>query len=186
MFDSLTERLSTTLRALGGKAKLTEDNIGETLREVRRALLEADVALSVVQGFLDAVRTRALGMEVSSALSPGQAFLKIVHEELVRVMGAERAELNLAVKPPAVILLALSATSTLQWLYRNASGTTMPNLNASIVAKIPITLPSDKDLPEVMANVSELDMTAELLKQRIIGAGSLRTELTAEIFRESN
>lgn len=106
MFDSLTERLSTTLRALGGKAKLTEDNIGETLREVRRALLEADVALSVVQGFLEAVRTRALGMEVSSALSPGQAFLKIVHEELVRVMGAERAELNLAVKPPAVILLA--------------------------------------------------------------------------------
>ncbi|MBL6717554.1 MAG: signal recognition particle protein [Pseudomonadales bacterium] len=106
MFDSLTERLSTTLRALGGKAKLTEDNIGEALREVRRALLEADVALSVVQGFLDAVRTRALGMEVSSALSPGQAFLKIVHEELVRVMGAERAELNLAVKPPAIILLA--------------------------------------------------------------------------------
>lgn len=106
MFDSLTERLSTTLRALGGKAKLTEDNIGETLREVRRALLEADVALSVVQGFLDAVRTRALGMEVSSALSPGQAFLKIVHEELVRVMGVERAELNLAVKPPAIILLA--------------------------------------------------------------------------------
>ena len=106
MFDSLTERLSTTLRALGGKAKLTEDNIGETLREVRRALLEADVALSVVQGFLEAVRTRALGMEVSSALSPGQAFLKIVHEELVRVMGAERAELNLAVKPPALILLA--------------------------------------------------------------------------------
>ena len=106
MFDSLTERLSTTLRALGGKAKLTEDNIGETLREVRRALLEADVALPVVQGFLDAVRTRALGMEVSSALSPGQAFLKIVHEELVRVMGAERAELNLAVKPPAIILLA--------------------------------------------------------------------------------
>ena len=106
MFDSLTERLSTTLRALGGKAKLTEDNIGETLREVRRALLEADVALSVVQGFLDAVRTRALGMEVSAALSPGQAFLKIVHEELVRVMGAERAELNLAVKPPAIILLA--------------------------------------------------------------------------------
>ena len=106
MFDSLTERLSTTLRALGGKAKLTEDNIGDTLREVRRALLEADVALSVVQGFLDAVRTRALGMEVSSALSPGQAFLKIVHEELVRVMGAERAELNLAVKPPAIILLA--------------------------------------------------------------------------------
>ena len=89
MFDSLTERLSTTLRALGGKAKLTEDNIGETLREVRRALLEADVALSVVQGFLEAVRTRALGMEVSPALSPGQAFLKIVHEELVRVMGAE-------------------------------------------------------------------------------------------------
>lgn len=99
--------------------------------------------------------------------------------------GSVRVRPKAGVKP-AVILLALSATSTLQWLYRNASGTTMPNLNASIVAKIPITLPSDKDLPEVMANVSELDMTAELLKQRIIGAGSLRTELTAEIFRESN
>lgn len=106
MFDSLTERLSSTLRVIGGKARLTEDNIGDTLREVRRALLEADVALSVVKAFVDRVRERALGMEVSSSLSPGQAFVKVVHEELVHVMGDADAGLELAVKPPAIILLA--------------------------------------------------------------------------------
>jgi signal recognition particle subunit SRP54 len=106
MFDSLSERLSASLRAIGGKARLTEENIGETLREVRRALLEADVALPVVKDFTDRVRDRALGMEVSSSLSPGQAFVKVVHEELVHVMGDEHTGLELASRPPVVILLA--------------------------------------------------------------------------------
>jgi signal recognition particle subunit SRP54 len=106
MFDSLSERLSASLRAIGGKARLTEENIGETLREVRRALLEADVALPVVKDFTDRVRDRALGMEVSSSLSPGQAFVKVVHEELVHVMGDEHSGLELASRPPVVILLA--------------------------------------------------------------------------------
>jgi signal recognition particle subunit SRP54 len=106
VFDSLSDRLTATLRAIGGKSKLTEENIGDTLREVRRALLEADVALDVVKGFVDRVRERALGMEVSTSLSPGQAFVKVVHEELVHVMGDANAALELAVRPPAIILLA--------------------------------------------------------------------------------
>ena len=106
MFDNLSDRLTATLRVIGGKARLTEENIGETLREVRRALLEADVALEVVKQFVDRVRERAIGMEVSTSLSPGQAFVKVVHEELVHVMGDAHAGLELAVRPPAVILLA--------------------------------------------------------------------------------
>jgi signal recognition particle subunit SRP54 len=106
MFDSLSERLSTTLRAIGGKARITEENVGETLREVRRALLEADVALPVVKDFVERVRERAIGMEVSSSLSPGQAFVKVVNDELVHVMGDSNEGLELSVRPPAIILLA--------------------------------------------------------------------------------
>lgn len=106
MFDSLTERLGNTLRGITGKAKLSEENIQETLREVRKALLEADVALSVVKSFIDQVRLRAVGQEVMQSLSPGQAFVKIVNDELVSVMGAEDNSLNLNVQPPAVIMMA--------------------------------------------------------------------------------
>ncbi|MFT4711722.1 MAG: signal recognition particle subunit SRP54 [Candidatus Azotimanducaceae bacterium] len=106
MFDSLTERLGNTLRGITGKAKLSEENIQETLREVRKALLEADVALSVVKSFIDQVRLRAVGQEVMQSLSPGQAFVKIVNDELVSVMGAEDNSLNLSVQPPAVIMMA--------------------------------------------------------------------------------
>src|SRR3990167_1710328 len=103
MFESLTERLNQTLRAISGKARLTEDNIQESLREVRLALLEADVALPVVKDFIEAVKARALGQEVLASLSPGQALIGIVHEELTRLMGGENADLNLAATPPAVI-----------------------------------------------------------------------------------
>jgi signal recognition particle subunit SRP54 len=106
VFDSLTERLGNTLRGITGKAKLSEENIQETLREVRKALLEADVALSVVKSFIDQVRLRAVGQEVMQSLSPGQAFVKIVNDELVSVMGAEDNSLNLSVQPPAVIMMA--------------------------------------------------------------------------------
>ena len=105
MFENLTDRLSQTLRHVTGKAKLTEDNIKDTLREVRMALLEADVALPVVKTFVDQVRERAVGTEVSRSLSPGQVFVKIVKSELEAVMGQSEG-LNLAVSPPAVILMA--------------------------------------------------------------------------------
>jgi len=106
MFDNLTQRLTQTMQKLRGKGRLTEDSIRETLREVRIALLEADVALPVVQSFIGQVRERALGQEVISSLQPGQAFVKIVHDELVRVMGEENEALDLRASPPVVVLLA--------------------------------------------------------------------------------
>jgi len=106
MFKSLTERLSQTLKQISGQSKLTEDNIKATLREVRMALLEADVALPVVKEFVDRVRERAVGTEVSQALNPGQQFLKVVHAELVHVMGEEGVPLNLSTQPPAVVMMA--------------------------------------------------------------------------------
>jgi len=106
VFESLSERLGETLRGLSGKARLSEENISAALRDVRMALLEADVALSVVKDFTDRVQVSALGQAVSQALNPGEAFIKIVHGELVRVMGEANAGLNLATKPPAVILMA--------------------------------------------------------------------------------
>lgn len=106
MFESLTERLGKTLSNITGKARLTEENIQEALREVRVALLEADVALPVVKDFIASVKERALGAEVSSSLSPGQVFIRIVNDELVSIMGAGEGDLNLAVQPPAVILMA--------------------------------------------------------------------------------
>ncbi len=106
MFETLTERLSGALKTITGKAKLTEDNIQESLREVRRALLEADVALPVVKDFVEQVKNRAIGQEVSAALNPGQAFLKIVQAELQSLMGDANEELNLKAVPPAVILMA--------------------------------------------------------------------------------
>lgn len=106
MFDSLTERLSGALRKISGKATLTDNNIQDALREVRRALLEADVALSVVKDFIERVRKRAVGQEVSQSLSPSQAFIKIVQSELESIMGVANEELNLRAVPPAVILMA--------------------------------------------------------------------------------
>ncbi|MEI7949281.1 MAG: signal recognition particle protein [Gammaproteobacteria bacterium] len=106
MFEALSEQLSQTLRTLTGKAKLTEDNIQDALLDVRRALLEADVALPVVRDFTDRVKLRALGQEVGKSLSPGQAFIRIVQAELQLVMGNENSALDLRAVPPAVILMA--------------------------------------------------------------------------------
>jgi signal recognition particle subunit SRP54 len=106
MFDSLSERLGNTLKTLRGQGRLTESNIKDSLREVRMALLEADVALPVVRGFIDHVKERALGEGVMQSLTPGQALIKIVNDELVKVMGEANEKLNLSVRPPAVILMA--------------------------------------------------------------------------------
>ena len=106
MFENLTERLSATLRNISGRGRLTDDNIKDTLREVRMALLEADVALPVVKEFVNRVKERAVGQEVSKSLSPGQAFIKIVHGELISVMGEANQDLDLATQPPAIILKA--------------------------------------------------------------------------------
>lgn len=106
MFENLTDRLSRTLKNISGRGRLTEDNIKDTLREVRMALLEADVALPVVREFVNAVKERAVGQEVAKSLTPGQVFVKIVQSELEKAMGEANEALNLAAQPPAVIMMA--------------------------------------------------------------------------------
>ena len=124
MLESLTSRLSGVIKSLRGQARLTESNIQDALREVRMALLEADVALPVVKDFIAHVKERALGQEVAGSLTPGQALVGVVYEELTALMGAANAPLQLAVVPPAVILMAglqgsgktTSAAKLAKWL----------------------------------------------------------------------
>jgi signal recognition particle subunit SRP54 len=106
MLENLSARLGRVVKQLRGQARLTEDNIQDALREVRMALLEADVALPVVKDFIAHVRERALGQEVLTSLTPGQALIGLVHDELVKLMGERNAALDLATTPPAVILMA--------------------------------------------------------------------------------
>lgn len=106
MFDNLSHRLQQTFKKLRGHGRLTDDNMREALREIRVALLEADVAVGIVKTFIERVRERAAGQEVLTSLTPGQAVVKIVHDEMVALMGSHNDALNLAVRPPAVVLFA--------------------------------------------------------------------------------
>jgi len=106
MFDRLTSGLASALQTLSGRGRLSEDNIADAVRQVRLALLDADVALPVVKSFTDAIRARAIGVEITKSLTPGQAFIKVVHEELVRLMGEASPGLNLRAQRPVVIMLA--------------------------------------------------------------------------------
>ncbi len=124
MFENLSERLLRTIQDLRGQGRLTEDNIKDALRDVRLALLEADVALPVVRELIGQVRERAIGQEVMRSLTPGQALVKVVNDELVKVIGEANEELSLKVQPPAVILMAglqgsgktTSAAKLARWL----------------------------------------------------------------------
>lgn len=106
MFDNLTERLTRTFKNLRGQGRLSEDNIQHALREVRLSLIEADVALPVIKAFIEQVKEKALGQEVLTSLNADQAFIKIVNDELIQIIGAERAELDFKTQPPAVFLMA--------------------------------------------------------------------------------
>jgi len=106
MLNNLTSRLSGVIKSIRGEARLTEENIQVVLREVRMALLEADVALPVVKDFISNVKEKAIGQEVIGSLSPGQALIGVVHQELISIMGKENSEINLSTVPPAVILMA--------------------------------------------------------------------------------
>jgi len=105
MFNNLTQRLSQTLRKIVNKGRLTEDNIKNTIREVRKALLEADVTLSVIKQFIENVKKKSIGHKINNSLTPGQEFIKIVKNELIFSMGDKDNTLNLSVKPPAVLLV---------------------------------------------------------------------------------
>jgi signal recognition particle subunit SRP54 len=127
MFDKLTERLQGVIESLRGRGRLTEDNIAETLRQVRMALLEADVALPVVKSFVESIRGKVVGMEIEKSLTPGQSLVRIIHEQLIALMGAGVRPLNLRAQPPVVILLAglqgagktTSAAKLGKWLKAN-------------------------------------------------------------------
>ncbi|MBL8505814.1 MAG: signal recognition particle protein [Methylobacillus glycogenes] len=106
MFENLSSRLQQVVKTLRGHARLTEENISDAMREVRMALLEADVALPVVKEFINQVKERAQGREVLQSLTPGQAVIQVVHEELTRLMGEQNSGLNLATNPPAIVLMA--------------------------------------------------------------------------------
>lgn len=106
MFTNLSDRLNRIIKNLSGQGRLTEDNIKDTLRDIRMALLEADVALPVVKELIEHIQQKAIGTEVLGSLTPGQAFIKLVNDELIRLMGDSCAELNLNTEPPAVILMA--------------------------------------------------------------------------------
>ena len=127
MFDKLTERLQGVIEGLRGRGRLTEDNINDTLRQVRMALLEADVALPVVKAFIDSIRGKVVGLEFDKSLTPGQTLVRIIHDELIALMGAGVRPLNLRAQPPVVILLAglqgagktTSAGKLAKWLVDN-------------------------------------------------------------------
>lgn len=106
MLDNLTNRLAQVVKSLRGQARLTEDNIAEMLREVRMALLEADVALPVVKDLIARIKEKALGQEVIGSLTPGQALVGVVQQELTAIMGGAQSVLNFATQPPAIILMA--------------------------------------------------------------------------------
>ncbi len=106
MFEGISEKLSSTLKKIRGYGKLSENNVQDALREVRLSLLEADVNFKVVKDFIESIKKRALGHEVTESLTPGQQFIKIVHEELVRILGEESSELDLRATPPVSIMLA--------------------------------------------------------------------------------
>ncbi|MEE8285226.1 MAG: signal recognition particle protein [Gammaproteobacteria bacterium] len=133
MFETLTDRLSTTIAQLRGRGRLTEANIKDALREVRMALLEADVALPVVREFVDKVRERAVGQDVLKSLSPGQEVIRIVRDELTKLMGETNEALDLRVAPPAVLLVAglqgAGKTTTVaklaRWLMENGTKAVM-------------------------------------------------------------
>src|SRR5580700_4498238 len=102
MFDRLSSGLSNALKTLSGRGRLSEENIADTVRQVRLALLDADVALPVVKSFTEAIKARAIGVEITKSLTPGQAFIRVVHEELVRLMGDASSGLNLRAQRPVV------------------------------------------------------------------------------------
>ena len=105
MFSHLSERLNKVVKNLTGQGRLTENNIQDTLRDIRIALLEADVALPVAIAFIDHIKTKALGKDVMESLTPGQVLIKLVHDELVTLMGEHYEALNLKNQPPPVLLL---------------------------------------------------------------------------------
>ncbi|MBE8215153.1 MAG: signal recognition particle protein [Endozoicomonadaceae bacterium] len=166
MFQNLTDRLSATLRSITGKSKLTEDNIQSALREVKTALLEADVALGVVKDFTNQVRKRALGTEVKKSLKPGQLFVKIMTHELTQLMGSEEATLNLKCQPPAVILMAgLQGAGKTTTVAKLGCWLKLHEKKTVLVASTDIYRPAAIEQLSILAQEAELHFFPSTIKQ---------------------
>ncbi|CAO1660699.1 MULTISPECIES: signal recognition particle protein [Salinicola] len=157
MFESLSNRLSQTLKSITGQARLTEDNIKDTLREVRRALLEADVALPVVKDFVDRVRERAVGQEVSKSLSPGQQFVKIVQQELEAIMGQANEALTLKGSPAVVLMAGLQGAGKTTSVAKLAKFLRERENKKVLVVSADIYRPAAIDQLETLAREVEVD-----------------------------
>ncbi len=204
MFENLQGRFAKVLNNLRGQGRLTEDNIQDTLREVRMALLEADVALPVVREFIETVRTQALGEEVARSLTPGQVLIKVVHDELVRVMGQANEALDLAAQPPAVVLMAglqgsgktTSVAKLARWLaerqnkkallvscdiYRPAAIEQLRTLAAEVGAEF---FPSTKDQDPVAIARAALDHAKRHYKDVLIVDTAGRLHIDAAMMDE--
>jgi signal recognition particle subunit SRP54 len=151
VLDNLTQRLARVVKTIRGEARLTETNIQEALREVRVALLEADVALPVVRDFIAAVREAALGQDVAGSLTPGQALVGVVHRGLTALMGGENAEIDLAVAPPAVVLLA-----GLQGSGKTTTAAKLAKLLKEAHGKKPLLVSCDVYRPAAIAQLEAL------------------------------
>lgn len=157
MFESLSNRLSQTLKSITGQARLTEDNIKDTLREVRRALLEADVALPVVKDFVDRVRERAVGQEVSKSLSPGQQFVKIVQQELEAIMGQANEALTLRGSPAVVLMAGLQGAGKTTSVAKLAKYLREREKKKVLVVSADVYRPAAIDQLETLAKEVEVD-----------------------------
>ena len=158
MFENLTERLSSTIRNLRGQGRLSEDNIKESMREVRMALLEADVALPVVREFIKGVEERAVGQDVLQSLTPGQALIKIVRDELVHVMGEACEELNLNARPPVVILMAgLQGSGKTTTVAKLARWLKEQKKKSVLVASVDVYRPAAIDQLKTLAGEVDVD-----------------------------
>jgi signal recognition particle subunit SRP54 len=166
MFTNLSERLARVLKSLSGKGRLTEENIQETLRDIRMALLEADVALPVVKHCIEHIQAKAIGVEVMESLSPGQALIKLVHDELIIMMGKQCDTLNLTTQPPAVILMAglqgSGKTTTVaklaRWLQRNQK-------KSVLVVSVDIYRPAAIQQLEILAKSINVEFYPSLATQ---------------------
>ncbi|TDX27896.1 signal recognition particle subunit FFH/SRP54 (srp54) [Modicisalibacter xianhensis] len=166
MFENLSERLSQTLRSVTGQAKLTEDNIKDTLREVRRALLEADVALPVVKAFVERVRERAVGQEVSRSLSPGQQFVKIVQQELEAIMGEANEGLALKGSPSVVLMAGLQGAGKTTSVAKLARYLREREKKKVLVVSTDVYRPAAIDQLETLAREVEVDFFPSTSEQR--------------------
>lgn len=154
MFEGISEKLSSTLKKIRGFGKLSENNIQDALREVRLILLEADVNFKVVKDFIESVKNRALGQEVIESLTPGQQFIKIVHEELVRILGEESSDLDLRATPPVAIMLV-----GLQGSGKTTTAAKLAKLLKENLKRKPYLVPADVYRPAAIEQLKVLAQT---------------------------